>query len=302
MQMANVRGYGRLERMSAMKQLGLKIGFIGAGNMGAALIGAIVQSALYRPSDVYAFDLDPDRCAAIGRQTGIGLLGSGAEVFAVCDIVVLAVKPQQMTAVLTEIVRDARFTKKTRTLLVSIAAGCPIQKIESIVYADLDDRQAAELPIIRVMPNTPALVLAGISGMSANRFASDSDLDRARKLLEAAGRVLECQESQLDAVTALSGSGPAYVFYLIEALTEAGNNLGLPADQAAMLTIATLKGSIALLEKTGKTPEQLRRMVTSPGGTTEAALEVLKAREFKPAVVEAVAAAADRAAELSRNC
>ena len=302
MQMASACGHGRLERMSAMKQLGLKIGFIGTGNMGAALIGAIVQSALCRPTDIYAFDVDPDRCAAIERQTGIGLLGSGAEVFSVCDMIVLAVKPQQMTAVLTDIAGDARFTKKTRTLLISIAAGYPIQKIESIVYADLDDRQAGELPIVRVMPNTPALVLEGISGMSANRFATDGDLDRARMLMEAAGRVLECEESQLDAVTALSGSGPAYVFYLIEALTEAGNNVGLSADQAALLTIATLKGSIALLEKTGETPEQLRRKVTSPGGTTEAALKVLRRREFKPAVMEAIAAAADRAAELSRKC
>jgi pyrroline-5-carboxylate reductase len=302
MQMADGRGHGRLERMSAMKQLGQTIGFIGAGNMGAALIGAIIQSGRCRPSDVYAFDTDPDRCAAVGRQSGIGLLGSGAELFSVCDIVVLAVKPQQMTTVLTDISQSAHFVKKTRTLLVSIAAGYPIAKIESILYADLDDRQAGQLPIIRVMPNTPALVLAGISGMSANRFATDSDLDRVRMLLEAAGGVLEFRESQLDAVTALSGSGPAYVFYLIEALTEAGRNVGLPADQAASLTIATLKGSIELLEKTGETPEKLRRMVTSPGGTTEAALKVLEKRAFKPAVVEAIAAAADRAAELSRKC
>lgn len=285
-----------------MTTSGPKIGFIGAGNMGVALIGAAIESDLYRPEDVYAFDVDPDRCKAIGQKTNIGLLTSSAELFSVCDIVVLAVKPQQMTSVLNEIAQDARFTKKNRTLLVSIAAGYPIQKIESILYAGLDDRQASNMPIVRVMPNTPALVLAAMSGMSANRFATADDLKTARSILQAAGRVLEFKEDQLDAVTALSGSGPAYVFYLIEAMVEAGGNLGLDSEKAAVLTITTLKGAIKLLEKTGEAPEELRRKVTSPGGTTEAALRVLEAKDFKPAVVEAIAAAAQRAAELSRKC
>ncbi|KPJ79031.1 MAG: hypothetical protein AMJ54_00880 [Deltaproteobacteria bacterium SG8_13] len=285
-----------------MKQFGQKIGFIGAGNMGAALISAIIQSKRYRPADVFAFDVDPGRCAAIGQKTGIGLLKSSAELYSVCDIVLLAVKPQQMTSVLTDIRRDERFAKKKRTLLVSIAAGYPIRKIESILYADLDDRQAGDLPIIRVMPNTPALVLAGISAMSANRFAAADDRHRARSLLEAAGRVLECREDQLDAVTGLSGSGPAYVFYLIEAMIEAGKNIGLAAEEAEILTIATLKGAVKLMEVTAESPEELRRKVTSPGGTTEAALKVLASRQFKPAVIEAIAAAAERAAELSRQC
>jgi pyrroline-5-carboxylate reductase len=114
--------------------------------------------------------------------------------------------------------------------------------------------------------------------------------------------VLEFEENQLDAVTALSGSGPAYVFYLIEAMIAAGRNLGLKADEAAVLTVMTFKGAIKLLEQTGETPEQLRRKVTSPGGTTEAALAVLESRDFQPAVVEAIAAAAERAVELSRKC
>ena len=282
-----------------MSQLGPKIGFIGAGNMGSALIGAVIQSQLYRQEDVYAFDVDPGRSAAIGRETGVGMLKSSADLFAVCDIVVLAVKPQQMSAVLTEITRDARFVKKSRTLVVSIAAGYPIRKIETILYAGLDDHQAGNLPIIRVMPNTPALVLAAMSGMSANRFADSGDVSRTRSLLEAAGRVLEFEEDQLDAVTALSGSGPAYVFYLIEAMIEAGIRLGLNADEATVATVTTFKGAIRLLEQTAETPQQLRRKVTSPGGTTAAALAVLESREFKAAVVEAIAAAAKRATELS---
>lgn len=282
-----------------MKQRRKKMGFIGAGNMGAALIGAVVQSELYRPSDIYVFDVDADRCTAIGQKTGVGLLKSSAELFSVCDIVVLAVKPQQMSAVLTEISRQKRHVKKTRTLLVSIAAGYPIGKIESILYADLSDRQAGDLPIIRVMPNTPALVLAAMSGMSANRFADAGDLDTARRLLDAVGRVLEFKEDQLDAVTAVSGSGPAYVFYLIEAMIEAGQHIGLSADEAAVLTMTTFKGAIRLLEQTGESPRQLRKKVTSPGGTTEAALGVLESRGFKASVVEAIAAAAKRAGELS---
>jgi pyrroline-5-carboxylate reductase len=300
--MANACEHGRLERISAMKQMGEKIGFIGAGNMGAALIDALIQANLYRPADVYAFDTDPDRCAEIAQKTGIRLLKSNAELFSACDIVVLAVKPQQMTAVLTEISKDARFAKKFRTLLISVAAGYPISKIELICYAGLNEQQASNLPIVRVMPNTPALVQAAMSGMSANRFAGAGDLSRVRSLLEAVGRVLEFEENQLDAVTALSGSGPAYVFYLIEAMIAAGRNLGLKADEAAVLTVMTFKGAIKLLEQTGETPEQLRRKVTSPGGTTEAALAVLESRDFQPAVVEAIAAAAERAVELSRKC
>ena len=285
-----------------MKQWKHKIGFIGAGNMGAALIRAVIESELVQPSALYAFDVDPGRCAAIGRQTAIGLPKSADELFAVCDIVVLAVKPQQMTALLSEIARDARHIKRSRTLLISIAAGYPIQKIESILYAQLDDEQAGRMPIIRVMPNTPALVLAAMSGMSANRFATAEDLQAARALLEAAGRVLEFREDLLDAVTAVSGSGPAYVFFLIEAMIEAGRNIGLTADEAAVLTITTLKGAVKLLEETGETPQQLRRNVTSPGGTTEAAIQVLESMHFKTAVVKAIAAAAERAGELSRKC
>ena len=285
-----------------MKQWEHKIGFIGAGNMGEALIGAVIQSGLSRPSNVYAFDVNPDRSTAIGRTHNIGLPKSCGELYATCDIVVLAVKPQQMTSVLTQIRQDAQFAKQTRTLLVSIAAGYPIQKIESILYARLDDRQAGNLPIIRVMPNTPALVLEAMSGMSANRFATAGDLKTARSLLEAAGRVLEFREDQLDAVTALSGSGPAYVFYLIEAMMEAGKSIGFQPEEAAILTMTTVKGAIRLLEKTGETPEQLRRKVTSPGGTTEAALRVLESRDFKAALVGAIVAAAERAAELSRKC
>ena len=285
-----------------MKQLERKIGFIGAGNMGSALIGAIIQSGLIRSENVYAFDVDPERCAAVGRKNNIGLLKSCGKLYASCDIVVLAVKPQQMTAVLKEIRRDAQFAKQSRTLLVSIAAGYPIQKIESILYDRLDERQASNVPVIRVMPNTPALVLEGISGLSANRFATAEDLKTARSLLEAAGRVLEFAEGQLDAVTALSGSGPAYVFYLIEAMIEAGANIGLRPDEAALLTVTTVKGAVSLLEKTGETPQQLRHKVTSPGGTTEAALQVLESRGFKAAIGDAIAAAAQRAAELSGKC
>ncbi|MFW5989212.1 MAG: pyrroline-5-carboxylate reductase family protein, partial [Desulfosudaceae bacterium] len=157
----------------------------------------------------------------------------------------------------------------------------------------------ARMPVVRVMPNTPALVLAGMSGLSANRQATEADITLARTVLAATGQVLVFPESALNAVTAVSGSGPAYVFYLVEAMIDAGVSLGLGQDEAAVLTRQTLKGALALLEESAAEPGELRRRVTSPGGTTEAALSVMEDRRVRQSIMAAMTAACQRAAELS---
>jgi len=177
----------------------------------------------------------------------------------------------------------------------------------ALLYNSLDNDSIEKLPIIRVMPNTPALVLAGMSGMSANKYTKAEDLNTIKIILEAIGKVIEFQEEDLDAeeedldaVTALSGSGPAYVFYIAEAMIEGGIKVGLEPDKAAMLTVATIQGALKLMEESNESPEILRRKVTSPGGTTEAAFKVLEKNRVKQNVIEAIKAATIRSKELSR--
>jgi pyrroline-5-carboxylate reductase len=276
------------------------IGFIGAGNMAEAFIGAIIGSGLLPPAGLCAADVDADRLRTLADRYGIATYADNFQVYASCDLVVLAVKPQQMQAVLTGIAGHDRYGAPRRKLILSIAAGYPLAKIAAVLYPPLDEHGRKNLPIVRVMPNTPALVLTAMSGMSANRYATAEDLDDARRLLEAVGKVVTFPEKDLDAVTALSGSGPAYVFYLAEALIAAGVRVGLSRADAELLTVTTLKGAVKLLETTGESAEALRRKVTSPGGTTEAAVKVFEARGFKPTIIEAIGAAAKRAEELSR--
>lgn len=282
-----------------MSPLNKKTGFIGAGNMGEAFVGAIIKSNLLSPSKIYVSDINEERLAVFRSNYGISAINDNIKLFSKCDIVILAVKPQQIDKVLTEITNQKDYMIPAKKLIISIAAGIPLQKIENLLYTPLDKKSRTKLPIIRVMPNTPALVLSGMSGMSANRYASVEDVNIVKTLLEAMGKVLEFNENDLDAVTALSGSGPAYVFYLIESMIEGGINAGLDPNDAYTLTIATLKGSLALMEKLNESPETLRKKVTSPGGTTEAAFKILENNGVKQNIIDAIAAAALRSKELS---
>jgi pyrroline-5-carboxylate reductase len=191
---------------------------------------------------------------------------------------------------------DSEFDRK---LIISIAAGITLDRLESRLYPPLSGERQRQMPIVRVMPNTPALVLSGMAGMSANRHAQDDDTTAARTILEAMGGVRVFPEASLDAVTALSGSGPAYVFYFIEAMTRGGIALGLDPEAAAELTRATFMGALKLLIETGEDPAELRQKVTSPGGTTEAALKVFAKSALDQIIVDAMAAAAHRSKELS---
>jgi pyrroline-5-carboxylate reductase len=275
------------------------IGFIGAGNMGEAFIGAVIQSGLLPAAKISVADVDAGRLDYLNKKYGVTVLRDNGALFQSCRMVVLAVKPQQMPAVLKD-VSDRRGDRlPERKLVISIAAGFPIRKMEEILYSPLNAEDVRNLPIIRVMPNTPALVLSAVSGMSPNRFVTDEDIRTARTLLEAVGDVLEFEEEALDAVTALAGSGPAYVFYLVESMTEAGIQMGLAPGAAASLAAGTLRGAAKLLEASGEPPEELRRKVTSPGGTTAAAIDVFEKKGLKSIIVEAIAAATRRAQELS---
>jgi len=283
-----------------MAKLNRKTGFIGAGNMAEAFIGAVTRAGIIPSTMIYASDVNSERLSMLKKTYGISVTDDNFKIFSMCDIVILAIKPQQMSDVLSQITSHNEYGIDRRKIAISIAAGVSLGKLESLLYAPLEKEKSGKLPIIRVMPNTPALVLAGISGMTPNRNAVPDDISIARTILEAMGKVIEFKEEALDAVTALSGSGPAYVFYLVESMIQGGIDLGLDPYDASILTLTTLKGSVALIEEIGESPELLRRRVTSPGGTTEEAFKVLEKKRVKETIIEAIAAAARRSKELSR--
>ena len=276
-----------------------KIGLIGGGSMGEAFVGALAKSVISDPSMILVSDVSEERLEVLRNTYAVSVTGDNNRIFSECNVIILAVKPQQMGAVLSEISDNPGYRVTERKVIVSIAAGIPLKKIEDFLYAPLDEASMEKLPIIRVMPNTPALVLAGMSGMSANRYAIDEDRTVARTILSSMGRVIEFEENDLNAVTALSGSGPAYVFYLVESMIAAGIETGLTSDDASVLTLTTLKGALALLEGRSESAEQLREQVTSPGGTTEAAFRVLDKNGVKQSIIDAICEAKHRAEELS---
>ncbi|MBF0117319.1 MAG: pyrroline-5-carboxylate reductase [Desulfobacterales bacterium] len=276
-----------------------KIGFIGAGNMGEAILAALIKTKLSQSNNLYITDISKERIGFIKDTYSISALDDNSKLFLECDIIILAVKPQQMKVVLSEIQKTINKIKN-RKIVISIAAGFTIKNIENILYSRIDEITRSMLPVVRVMPNTPALVLAGISGMSANRFACKEDVYLSKLILGSMGKVIEFEEEKLDAVTALSGSGPAYVFYLMESMIEAGIKLGFEPLDAALLTTETLKGAVKLMEEKGEPPWSLRAKVTSKGGTTEAAFKILEAYDVKQIIIDAVNAAHNRSKELSK--
>ncbi len=284
-----------------MAEFDVTLGFVGAGNMGEAFIGAALRSGLLPAEKISVADADARRLADLHQKYGISVRPDNGALVESCRVVVLAVKPQQMPAVLKEIRACDGYRLPERKLLISIAAGITIGQMEQVLYASLDEESVRNRPIIRVMPNTPALVLSGVSGMSPNRCVTAEDARAARTLLQAVGDVFEFEEKDLDAVTALSGSGPAYVFFLVESMAAAGVQVGLETGAAAALAAATLRGAARLLDASAETPAALRRKVTSPGGTTAAAIAVFEEKGFKSIVAAAIAAAARRAKELSRE-
>jgi len=265
------------------------IGMIGAGRMATALARGFVRAQLVDASSLIASDPSADARAAFDREVpGAQVVDDNAEVVSTADVILLAVKPQQMTAVLAAI-RDAI---RAEALVVSIAAG--------VTLARLADGLPRGQRIIRVMPNTPCLVGRGASAYSLGRNATADDGRLVAQLLFAVGVAYEVAEDQLDAVTGLSGSGPAFVYTMIEQLQEGGVRVGLPAELAAELAVRTVAGAAEMVLVTGEPPAELRDRVTSPGGTTLAGLKALEDGGFHAAVIGAVEAATRRSAELGR--
>ena len=281
-----------------MTKLNLKTGIIGAGNMGEAFAGAMIKAEILSPSMIILSDINQLRLDFLNKKYGILTTTDNVKLFLECDVVLLAVKPQQIKDLLEQITLDEKYSAARRKIIISIAAGIPICTIENFFYASLDKKAQKNFPVIRVMPNTPSLVLRGMSGMSLNKNVSKEDCGIAVKILAAMGKVIQFEEKALDAVTALSGSGPAYVFYLIESMVKGGVKLGLDPKDAFTLTLSTLKGAVALIEELKESPEVLRQKVTSPGGTTEAAIKVFEEKKVKDSIVEAMTAASTRSKEL----
>jgi len=267
----------------------LTIGFLGAGKMATALARGFIRAGIVTSKEVMASDVSRAALASFVKQTGAKQAGSNLELVRFAQVVILAVKPDQVAGVVSEI-REG-FTQKQ--LLISIAAGVPIAKLETGL--DIGSR------IIRVMPNTPALVGESATAFALGKFASPADAQLAMRLFSAVGIAFQLKESLLDAVTGLSGSGPAYVYLFIEALSDGGVAAGLPRDVATRLVAQTLLGSAKMLLETGEHPALLKDMVTSPGGTTIEGLHELEKGKFRGTLISAVRAATEKSKKLGQG-
>ncbi len=261
------------------------VGVIGCGNMGQALIQGILAGRFASSRRIIVWDTDFRKLKRAARAFRVRAARSNAEV-ATSDWVLLAVKPQQMATVLEEI----RPGLARRTLLISIAAGISTRWIER--------RVGKGIPVVRVMPNTPALVGAGVSAIAPGRAANAGHLRLAEKIFACVGQTVRVRESMMNAVTAVSGSGPAYFFFLMEQMIQAGVALGLSAETARRLVLQTATGSARLAERTGEDPRVLRARVTSKGGTTEAAFKAFAKARLDQTLRAGVRAAAVRARKL----
>ncbi len=267
------------------------VGFIGWGRMGGALAQGSLAAGVLSAKQMMAFDPDSNAKARI-KTAKLKLAGSIAEVVEFADIIFLCVKPQQMSGVLKELSSTPVKAQLPDKCLVSIAAGITLARIAR----DVGDT----ISMIRVMPNTPALIGKGMSVMSPGARATKQQIDLVKRILKSVGEVLVEVEHLMDAVTAVSGSGPAYVFYLAEAMTEAGVELGLSRELSAQLVRQTVCGAGHLMGVRKESAQELREQVTSPGGTTAAAVQEFDARGFKEIVKAALIKAAQRSVELSQ--
>ncbi len=268
---------------------GKKLGFIGGGNMGGALIKGVLKAGLLDSSDILVSDISEERLKFLSSKFGVRTSTSNADVVNNSDVVILAIKPQVMATVvegLKDIVKDGH-------LLISIMAGVKLASISALL--------GKEIPMIRVMPNTPALVLEGASAIACGTKATEEHKKLALSIFSAVGKVVEVEERLLDAVTGLSGSGPAYILLVIEALTDGGVMAGLPRPIASKLAIQTTLGAAKLMAETGLHSAVLKDQITSPGGTTIYGLEVLESGGARGLLMQAVQTAAKRSEELGKK-
>lgn len=266
-----------------------KIGIIGCGNMGEAILKGIISSKVASPRDLFISDVDSTKLNRMKNIYKVDATFNNSIVAKSCDIIIMAVKPQDLLGVLSS-VSECLDDKK---LIISIAAGITIQKIASAV--------GKKIPVIRVMPNMPVLIKRGFSALCVSKNCDANLIKFAKVIFGSVGEVAEVKEKDLDAITAISGSGPAYFFYLVELLIKNGLRLGLTSETAKRAAIQTALGSVELLSKINKDPALLRKRVTSKGGTTEAAFKVFKKRRLNDIFEKGLKAAKDRSKELSKG-
>jgi pyrroline-5-carboxylate reductase len=264
-----------------------ELAILGAGNMAEAIARGLIGAGVYAPLHLIAADVSPQRRELFWRTLGIQAVESSAEAARQAPILLLSVKPQNMK----ELLESIRAVIADDVLVVSIAAGVSTRFIE---------QQLAPTPVrvIRTMPNTPMLVGEGVVAMAGGSRATQRDLQAARRLFAAGATVIDVSEDKLDAVTALSGSGPAYFFYLVEAMIRAGQEMGLTPQQSHTLATHTALGAAKMLTTMDEPPQELRRKVTSPGGTTQAAITHMEQHQLAQIVIDAIKAAQARSREL----
>ena len=289
-----------------MRERHMKLGFIGSGKMATALVHGVIKSGVCQPTDIIVGDAIPAAAQKLATTTGTRQAANNAEVFHSADTVILAVKPQDALAALAELPSAGQVESEPSMkwawktdgaaaqgkLLLSIVAGLPI--------ASLEEASGPRFRVIRSMPNTPALVLQGSTAFALGTEATEQDAATARLVFGSVGLAVQVKETLLDAVTGLSGSGPAYIFTIIEALADGGVLMGLPRDLALQLAAQTVMGSASMVLQTGTHPAVLRDQVTSPGGTTIAGIEQLEANGLRAALIAAVRAATEKAKQLAK--
>lgn len=272
-----------------MRVKGKRIGFLGCGNMGEAMVKGLVEASVVAAKNLMASDARSDRLAELDRRYGVRVAKDNVELVRESDVVVLAVKPQIMTPVLEEIAPSL----SRRQLVISIAAGVSTTTIRAGVGKDIR--------LIRVMPNTPALVLEGATAIAKAKGLEEGDLEIAQEIFGAVGKVVVLEEELMDAVTGLSGSGPAYVAVVIESLADGGVKMGLDRVTAMLLATQTVLGAAKLLLETGLHPGSLKDMVSSPGGTSITGIAALEEGGIRTTFIKAVERATLRSRELGRG-
>ena len=269
---------------------GQKISFLGGGAMGEALLAGLLRQGETKASEIFVSDVAEPRLDYLKDKYGVNVTKRNRDAIEPADIVILALKP----FVIIDALQEAAAAARPEQTFISIAAGVAIAQLQACFAG-------RPIPVIRAMPNTPCLVGEGAAALSPGEFAKDAHLAKALAIFAAAGRAVVLPEEQLDVVTGLSGSGPAYMFMLLEGLTDGAVRLGLPRDVAALLSAQTMLGAAKMVLDTGEHPGKLKDMVTTPGGTTIAGLFALEEGGVRASMMKAVEAAAKRSAAMAKK-
>lgn len=275
---------------TTLEKTALRLGFLGAGSIAEAILSGITKQNLILPQNVYVTNRsDDERLRELSKRFGIRPTRDWQELISNVDILILAMKPKDVM----EACQGMRGLVRPDQLIISVIAGVSTELIHQWLQIDC--------PIIRTMPNTSSAIGLSATGIAKGRFANDDHLQLAIRLFESVGRVFAVPEAELDVITGLSGSGPAYIYYMVEAMEDAGAKAGLSREMARQLTVQTLLGAAQMLYHSHEEPSVLRQQITSPRGTTQAGLEVLESYEFQQGVASAVLRAAERARELGEQ-